>query len=158
MFKKSMICTLLIFVVISLCASRNVSMGVQFNIPDIQQITLNDANITLNLNYSGNSNQIYEPRIVNTTYNIVSTGFNKQLVAQINQDMPASTSLEIRADAPQNAISMGYVNLSAMPVTLVTNISNVSQQNLLLYFKLSAALGAPVSVNANRVITFTIMD
>ncbi len=158
MLKKIILITLTMLISVSLFSARNVSLGVQFNIPDIHQITLGDANISLNLSYSGNTNQIYEPRTVNSTYSIVSTGLNKQLVAQLNQDMPNNTSLEVRAEAPQNAISLGYVALSAIPTTLVTNISNVNQQNLLLYFKLTANLGAPVSVNSNRVITFTIMD
>lgn len=141
-----------------LFSARSASMALQFNIPDIQQITLGDAQLTLNLNYSGNSNSIYEPRIVNTTYSIVSTGSNKQLMCQINQDMPTHTTLEVRADAPNGAISLGYLPLSATPQTIITNISNVNQQNLLMYFRLKAELGAPVSVNENRVITFTIMD
>ncbi len=141
-----------------LSANRSASTVVHFNVPDIQQIILGEANLALNLSYSGNTQNLYEPVVLNSTYSIVSTGNFKQLVAQLNQNMPINTSLEVKAEAPVNAVSMGYVPLSVAPSPVVTNISNVNQQNLLMYYRLKAGIGAPVSLNENRIVTFTIMD
>jgi hypothetical protein len=139
------------------CA-RSASAAIHFNIPDVQQISLGDSNINLNLIYSGNYQTLYEPRTINSTYSIVSTGTPKTLFAQINQNMPANSTLEIKAEAPDNATSMGFVTLSTIPTAVITNISDVSRQNLLLYYRLKAQLGTPVSVNESRIVTFTIMD
>lgn len=155
---KYAITIILILLTLSLFAARNASTVIHFTIPDIQQITLNDANLTLNLSYSGGGENLYEPMVINSTYNIVSTGSMKRLIAQLNQNMPVNSSLEVKVDAPANAISLDYVELSATPVPVVTNISNVNQQNLLMYYRLKANLGSPVTVNDNRVVTFTIMD
>lgn len=158
MYKKTIMLVISIIFMINLWCARGASAAVHFNIPDVQQITLGDTNINLNLAYSGNFHTLYEPRTINSSYSIVSTGTPKILFAQINQNMPTNSSLEIKADAPNNALSLGYVVLSALPTAIVTNISNVNQQNLLLYYRLKAELGTPVSVNESRIVTFTIMD
>ncbi|MDD3502279.1 MAG: hypothetical protein PHE19_07655 [Candidatus Cloacimonetes bacterium] len=140
-----------------LMAERSASTIVNFSVPDIQHIVLDNDALTMNLEYSGNTQRLYDPVVINRTYDIVSTGSFKRLVAQLNYNMPEFTTLEVKADAPANAVSLGYVSLSVAPTPIVTNISNVNQKNLLLYFKLNAKLGAPISINENRVITFTIM-
>ncbi|HOD54415.1 MAG TPA: hypothetical protein PKJ08_07800 [Candidatus Cloacimonadota bacterium] len=155
---KKILLLILLIQISCLMANRSASAVVHFNVPDIQQIILGEANLSMNLAYSGNTQSLYDPVILNSTYSIVSTGNFKQLVAQINQNMPANTSLEVKAEAPVNAVSLGYVPLSVAPNPVVTNISNVNQQNLLIYYRLKANLGAPVSVNENRIVTFTIMD
>ncbi|HPY96864.1 MAG TPA: hypothetical protein PL063_06595 [Candidatus Cloacimonadota bacterium] len=155
---KRIIIVILCLHAVLLLGNRSASTIVHFNVPDIQHVVLEEANLSMNLAYSGNTQRLYDPVVLNSTYSIVSTGNFKQLVAQLNQNMPEHTTLEVKADAPANAISLGYVPLSVAPNPIITNISNVNQKNLLLYYRLNANIGAPVSVNENRVVTFTIMD
>lgn len=141
-----------------LLGSRNASLNVVFSVPDVQSIQVNETMINFSLNYGGHAGMLYEPRTVNTTYNITSTGNNKRLLARLNQNMPNNIFLEMKADPPQNANTMGYIALDTTQKALVTNINSVHQQNLLMYFRLRADIGAPVTLNENRVITFTISD
>lgn len=154
---------LLIFTVIfAMChlysQHRSADLNVIFSVPEINAISIIEPSIIFDLNYGGASGFIYEPRTVNARYNISCTGTNKKILASLNQSMPNHMTLELRADAPANAISMGPVPLTASPQVIVSNISHVHQSHLLLFFRLRAELGAPVGPNQTRVVTFTISD
>lgn len=159
--KKSYILTICLFLLATaLFSDRSSSLNISFSVPEVQMITINDQSLHFNLNYAGHSGQLYEPRNVTTTYNITSTstGNPKRLLARLNQNMPSNVFLEVRAEAPTNANSLGYVTLTTGNQALVTGISNVHETGRLMQFRLKADLGAQVALNQNRTVTFTISD
>ena len=135
------------------------NLDVYFTVPDVHYIAFTDnAPMNFTLRHDGNSGRLYEPETRSKSYNITTTGTNKRLLAKLDQNMPTNTFLEVRADPPRNATSVGYVSLNAMQQPLVTGITNVQQNGLLMDVRLRAELGAPVVNNHNRLITFTISD
>jgi len=162
MDKKYLIIISLIIFSSALFASRNASLNISFSIPEIQTITLNASHLNFNLMFTGNQSNPqypYEPHIETISYNITSTSANpKRLLASLNQNMPTNVSLEVNAQAPTGANSMGFVPLDSSVKPLVTGIKSVNEPGRLMYFRLSATLGAQVATNENRTITFTISD
>ncbi|MCK9329508.1 MAG: hypothetical protein PHY08_09680 [Candidatus Cloacimonetes bacterium] len=159
MDKKLFITICLILLCFSLSANRNASLNISFTIPQVETITINDSQLNFNLNYSGQPNQLYEPRIIPTSYNITSTSSSpKRLLASLDQSMPNNVFLEVNAEAPTGAISLGYVQLDSSTKPIVTGITSVNEHSRVMNFRLSATLGAQVAINQNRVVTFTISD
>jgi len=143
----------------SVYAQHSASVRVMFSVPEVTSIKINQQLINIDLRYGEHSGLIYEPKTVTGSYNIASTGTNKRILAQLGEPMPHNMYLDLRADAPHQATSMGYVTLDATPKTIVSNVSNVYQQNLLLYFRLRAELGAPTTPTSQyRIVTLTIGD
>jgi len=143
----------------TLCAQSSANVRVAFSVPEVTMIKVNQEMINIDLRYGDASGLIYEPRTVTGSYNISSTGTNKRILAQLDYNMPNYMYLDLRADAPHNATSLGYVTLNAAPQVIVSNVTNVHQQNLLLWFRLRADLGAPTTPTSQlRVVTLTISD
>ena len=105
-------------------------------------------------------NQPYQPMVEqDITYDILSVGSNKRLVAQlVDGQMPPHTILEVRANPPQGASSHGFQPLSTTQQTIVSNINNMQGTNLEMRFRLRAELGAPILTETERTVRFTIMD
>ena len=140
--------------------TRNSSIIINYTVPEVISVTINEPSRDLNLNYGGAGGSIYDAREVNATYNIsVQSTRTKNLLAHLNQNMPNHINLELRAVAPNVGSSNGFVSLTTSPRILVSGINNVHQKNLLLNFRLRADLGAPATPTPQtRVVTLTISD
>jgi len=140
-------------------AQHSASVKVMFSVPEVTMIKINQQLINIDLRYGENSGLIYEPKVVTGSYNISSTGATKRILASINEPMPPYMFLDLRADAPNQASSVGYVSLDVPQKVIVNNVRNVHQQNLLLYFRLRAELGAPTTPTSQyRIVTLSIGD
>ena len=165
MYKNILIALLISMSLGGLCAQHinNVSEHVNVIIsnPNVSYLTVSQQVVELDLQgYPIIPNQPYLPLVEqDITYNILSVGLNKRLVAQlVDGQMPPNTILEVRANPPQNATSLGFVPLTTTQQPLVTNISNVQGTNLEMRFRLRAELGAPVLTRESKTVRFTIMD
>ena len=159
--KKNIILIAIILVAITNISAQmrnHATVEIIFSVPEITNLQINDATLMFHLNYDPNSSSLYESRNLTSTYNIQSTGTNKRIMAKLENNMPQNTFLELRADPPSGAASVGYVTLNAMPQQIVTGISNVNADNLLLNFRLRADIGAPVATNQRNRVTLTIQD
>ena len=136
-------------------------VNVIISVPSVSYLTVSQHQVELDLHgYPININQEYRPVIEqDITYNILSAGMNKRLVANLaNGPMPVGTILEVRANPPQNATSLGFVPLTTSQQPLVTNISNVQGNNLEMRFRLRAELGAPIISRETKTVRLTIME
>ncbi|MCL1827308.1 MAG: hypothetical protein FWG20_04615 [Candidatus Cloacimonetes bacterium] len=136
-------------------------VNVIISIPSVSYLTVSQHQVELDLQgYPININQEYRPYIEqDITYNILTAGTNKRLVAQLaNGPMAPGTILEVRANPPQNATSLGFVALTTGQQPLVTNISNVQGNNLEMRFRLRAELGAPIVSRETKTVRLTIME
>jgi hypothetical protein len=153
---------LVLSIVIILCGTmysqtRSTSLNVNFSVPEVNSIVINESSLNFNFIYGGPTGMIYAPVALSATYNITSTGTNKRVLASLDSPMPPNMSLLLRADPPTGAISSGDVNLTTAPQVLLQNISNVHQSNLLLRFTMRAELGAPARAGT-RTVLLTISD
>jgi len=98
-----------------------------------------------------------------TTYTITVTfrgamaGKHAKITAQLNQNMPAGTTLTATLASPAGGTSLGPVNLSTVPQTLVNGIASANAQTQGITYTLSATPAAGVVSPASRTVTFTVV-
>ena len=134
-------------------------LNVLFTVRDVQSFHVNETSIPFTMNYT-NSPDFYAPQEITTSYNIISTGNNKRVLARLDHNMPDNTNLFVSLYPPIGAATMNYVRMDTVNRPLLTNISNVNQMNLDLHVRMTASLGASTfnDQQQQRVIYFTLTD
>ncbi|MBM3197859.1 MAG: hypothetical protein FJZ58_01210 [Chlamydiae bacterium] len=92
------------------------------------------------------------------TYSVSTNETNKKISASLDSDMPPYTSLQIKLAPPSGAKSTGWQTLSATPVDLVIEISEVSGEDLSMTYLFSAEPKAGVIKNTTRIVYYTMTD
>ena len=140
--------------------SRQSNIIINYTVPEVLSININEAFRDIDLKPGSTSGSIYDPREVNASYTInVNSQRPKKLIAQIDRNMPNNLVLELRAEAPSVGNSAGFVTLTTFPQTLVENINHVGSERRLLNFRLRASSGAEATTSPQtRVVTLTISD
>lgn len=97
------------------------------------------------------------PSIV-STYSISTNGSNKKLCGFLDKNMPAGTHLFVNLTPPTGARTMGTQELSATPVDLVIELTQVSETELPITYTFSADPSSGVIYGASRIVFFTFTD
>jgi hypothetical protein len=92
------------------------------------------------------------------TYSVSTNELNKKVVGFLDADMPKGTSLQVTLTPPKGARSMGLQTLSATPVELVIEVSEVSASGLPMVYKFKADSKSGVIPMTSRTITYTVVD
>lgn len=95
---------------------------------------------------------------VENTYSIATNGINKKICGFLDQNMPSGTHLWVNLSPPSGARSMGNQELSATPVDLVIELSQVSEAELPMTYSFTATPEAGVISGATRVVFYTLTD
>lgn len=95
---------------------------------------------------------------VKNVYSIATNGINKKISGFLDNDMPRGTHLWINMSPPSRARSMGTQELSATPVDLVIELSQVAESELVMIYTFTADPSAGVIPGATRVVFFTMTD
>lgn len=95
---------------------------------------------------------------VTSTYSIATNGVNKKLCGFLDKNMPVGTHLFVNLSPPSGARSMGTQELSATPVDLVIELSQVAETELPLTYTFQADPSSGVIFGASRIVFFTFTD
>jgi len=91
-----------------------------------------------------------------TWYSFSNNVTNKKIVGKINSAMPQYTKLEIKLNAPPDATSLGWVELSETNSNLVTGI-NRRKGSETIFYRFSAQIEAE-PFSTTKTVTLTMMD
>ncbi len=130
--------------------------AVTFNLQQISEISITGAP-TLTISSAVAGQQPQPVTDATSRYAISTNGTNARIIASIDREMPANTSLEIRLAAPGSGTSLGYVTLSPTPADVVTGISHVASGSRTVTYRFSATTAAEV-FSASYTVTFTLTD
>jgi hypothetical protein len=158
--KKILLMALFIGLIpLSANAGNSDTTSVSFDIQAINELTVNNASVTLTISSALAGSQ---PNNATTTasYNITTncTANSKKLTGAINSDMPSEVSLQVQVAAPSGATSLNYVSMSVTAADVVTGIDATAAPNLQIDFKMTANVSAGVVTSATRTLTLTLTD
>ena len=91
-----------------------------------------------------------------TTYAVTTNNSNRKITGALTSTMPTGVTFSVTMAAPTGATSAGTVNLSTIPASLVTGISNIAQGGLAVTYNLAATVGAGQVSGSTNTLTFTI--
>lgn len=92
------------------------------------------------------------------TYSISTNGINKKICGFLDKNMPKGTHLLVNLSPPPGARSMGQQELSATPIDLVIELSQISESELPLSYTFKADPSAGVIYGSSRIVFFTLTD
>ena len=90
------------------------------------------------------------------TWAVTTNQTGAKITASIPSIMPAGLTLSSSLAAPAGATSAGFLALSTVAVDLVTVITKIAQNAMVVTYKLDATAGAGVVASSTRVVTYTI--
>jgi len=140
-----------------LCAtSCSDEQVIDFVVHTLCFIELSPETLIMNID-SGDSGGV-DPDVETATYDIINNFTpNAKIVAEIDQDMPGNTSLELNMGAPSGGgNSEGGKNLTTMRQVFVSNVARQTGSGSLTLTFSSQPTDVPASFS--RVITYTITD
>ena len=117
-------------------------------------VTINTAVPGLNPTSATDASTTYTITVV-----LVSPLKNKhvKITGQLNQNMPAGTTLTASLAAPPGGTSLGAVSLSTVAQDLVNGITAATAQTQSITYTLSATPGAGVVALTSRTVTFSLV-
>lgn len=95
---------------------------------------------------------------VTSTYSVATNGANKKLCGFLDKNMPVGTHLFVNLTPPSGARTMGTQELSATPVDLVIELTQVAETELPLTYTFKADPSAGVIYGSSRIVFFTFTD
>jgi hypothetical protein len=152
---KKVLIAVLAAATISAVFAQTDTQNVTFEVTAVNDISVTGApSLTLStLNAEGTA---FEPATdATSTYSLFTNSTNMKITAALDLDMPAGLTLTLDMTAPSGAVGTGSTELSATAADLVTNISQVSAQNLGMTYTLSGTPSATAAADT-RIVTFTI--
>jgi hypothetical protein len=93
---------------------------------------------------------------VTATWAVTTNQTNQKITASINSDMPANTTLTVALAAPSGATSAGVKTLALAAVDVVTGITKLNQNSMVVTYSLAATSLADEVVSGSRTVTYTI--
>lgn len=91
------------------------------------------------------------------TYAITTNDTSRIVTVEIDNNMPANTTLKITMGAPSGGTSAGAVTLSTTPQNAVTGFGMVIGSALSIGYTLDATVSAGIIAATSRTVTFTII-
>lgn len=91
-----------------------------------------------------------------TSWSVTTNGSGKKITASLDAALPPGLTLSVSLAAPDGATTAGHVSLSPSAQDLVTQLSGVQADGLLVTYTLAATVAAGVVARDSRVVTFTI--
>lgn len=139
-------------------AAETADQTVTFTVSAINEIAV-VGDVTLTIDSATAGGAIAPATDASTTYGVTTNGTGKKITANLSEAMPVGLTLEVNLAAPTDATSTNYVDISAVGAKdVVTGISNKSESDLGITYRLTALpTAAPVSA-ATRTVTFTLTD
>ncbi len=95
---------------------------------------------------------------VENTYSVATNEINKKISAFLDSDMPQGTHLLVYLAPPSGARTTGTQELSATPVDLVLELSQVSESELPMTYTFMADPKAGVISGESRIVFYTLTD
>lgn len=156
-FRLNLLCLGCIFFSVPLWAGNSGSAAVIFNFQEVNEISLSGSP-SLDISSVTAGQQPQSVIDSSARYAISTNGLSKQIVASIDQDMPANIMLEMKLVKPGGVgDSFYYVALSTTPAVLITGITPVADGASVVYYRLSATINATPTSDA-RTVTLTLTD
>ena len=90
------------------------------------------------------------------TWAVTTNQTGAKITASIPTIMPAGLTLSSSLAAPAGATSAGFLALGTVAVDLVTVITKIAQNAMVVTYKLDATAAAGVVASSTRVVTYTI--
>lgn len=143
----------LLFFSFSLCADFQMQQNIFFTIEPFNHIgqIIGPAPVFY---FTGKG---ISPSVI-SIYSIANNGVNKKVCGFLDKNMPAGTHLFVNLSPPAGARSMGTQELSATPVDLVIELSQVAETELPVVYTFQADPSAGVIYGASRIVFFTFTD
>lgn len=91
-----------------------------------------------------------------STYSVAITSTGQKIVARLASPLAPGTTLAVRLEAPSGAVSHGFVNLSTLDQTLVSNLPTGSVAGLRITYRFTARLAAGIVAAASQSVLFTL--
>lgn len=91
-----------------------------------------------------------------TTYS-VSADSSATVLARLNEAAPSGVTLEVELEAPQGAVSQGFVELTTMDREVVTSIDPGSHASLQITYRLASSAEAGTVSLTGRDVVLTIL-
>jgi hypothetical protein len=91
-----------------------------------------------------------------TTWSVSTNGSAMKITASLDAALPAGVTLSVSLAAPDGAAAAGLISLSPTAQDLVTQLSGVQADGLLVTYTLAATAAAGVVPRDSRIVTFTI--
>lgn len=119
------------------------------------------VNPIINITISGNPGSLIvtggtSSTDTSTTYGVTSNLSSQTITGMIDSAMPPGVSLSVELQGPTSSTSIGAVDMTTTPQSLVDSISPCCQSDLMIKYKLTADIHAVPVPTTSRIVTFTI--
>lgn len=139
-------------------SGNSAQQTVTYEVQAFDDLTVSAPSVSLTVNSATAGSAPDVATDSTTTYSITTNGVDRMITGMINSDMPSGVTLSVRLEAPTGARSRGMCVLSTTPVTLVSDITGLSESGRSISYELAATSAAGVIPSASRTVTLTIVD